>query len=79
MLRVLGQALPPDIADELGECEFAFDKSSAEELLTHGSKYSAYYFTATTRYVSFYFPISVFLYGQFDLLQVFCCSTLTAS
>ena len=55
MLRVLSQALPPDIADELGECEFAFDKSSAEELLTHGSKYSAYYFTATTRYVSFYF------------------------
>ena len=55
MLRVLGQALPPDIADELGECEFAFDKSSSEELLTHGSKYSAYYFTATTRYVSFYF------------------------
>ena len=55
MLRVLGQALPPDIADELGECEFAFDKSSSEELLTHGSKYSAYYFTATTRYVSFHF------------------------
>ena len=65
MLRVLGQALPPDIADELGECEFAFDKSSSEELLNHGSKYSAYYFTATTRYVSFYLLISVFLYGQF--------------
>ena len=60
MLRVLGQALPPDIADELGECEFAFDKSSAEELLTHGSKYSAYYFTATTRYVSTFLSICLF-------------------
>ena len=67
MLRVLGQALPPDIADELGECEFAFfDKSSAEELLTHGSKYSAYYFTATTRYVSLHFRISLFPYGQLN-------------
>ena len=30
MLRCVGRALPPDIADELGECEFAFDKSSDE-------------------------------------------------
>ena len=49
MLRCVGRALPPDIADELGECEFAFDKSSD---LSPETRYSAYYFTAATRELS---------------------------
>ena len=56
MLRCVGRALPPDIADELGECEFAFDKSSDDlELAARGiqsSRYSAYYFTSATRELS---------------------------
>ena len=64
MLRCVGRALPPDIADELGECEFAFDKSSDEPELAlaadfplgpegiQSSRYSAYYFTAATRELS---------------------------
>ena len=50
MLRCVGRALPPDIADELGECEFAFDKSSdlspERGVEPEGvARYSAYYFT----------------------------------
>ena len=64
MLRCVGRALPPDIADELGECEFAFDKSSDEpeialaadfpfpEGIQSSRRYSAYYFTAATRELS---------------------------
>mmetsp|Transcript_6198 Transcript_6198/g.25168 ORF Transcript_6198/g.25168 Transcript_6198/m.25168 type:complete len:535 (+) Transcript_6198:362-1966(+) len=57
MLRCVGRALPPDIADELGECEFAFDKSSdlspERGVEPEGvARYSAYYFTAATRELS---------------------------